>query len=355
VSLFDHIYEAAFVPELWPRTLESIAAATGSTSGALLVVDRQLPPLYSATDNVIDTLSAFAQTPHWYENTRLERFRRKRHAGFLEVSEFSTPEERRNEQSERNMRELGVAWQVASVIEMPEGETVLFSFERQAGLDNFSPEEIAWLDGLRPHLARASMMARHLRMERARASVDAMNALGIPAAVVTGNGVALSTNALFETMGEVLRPAAFGRIRLAERAADQLLQEALQPAAGPAIRSIPLRLPDGRGVVVHVLPVRRAASDIFDRGSALVMVTGYAAGANVPSDAILRGLFDLSAAEAGVAAGLAAGLSLKDVAGQRGIGVTTARSHLAQIFRKTGTAQQGQLVALLKGITAQFG
>jgi DNA-binding CsgD family transcriptional regulator len=63
----------------------------------------------------------------------------------------------------------------------------------------------------------------------------------------------------------------------------------------------------------------------------------------------LRGLFDLSPAEAGIAAGLAAGLTVTQIAAARGIGLTTARTHLAQIFRKTGTAQQGQLVALLKG------
>ena len=83
----------------------------------------------------------------------------------------------------------------------------------------------------------------------------------------------------------------------------------------------------------------------------MVAVTGYSVTGNIPSDTVLRGLFDLSPAEAGVATDLSTGLTVKDIAAQRALTMATVRSHLAQIFRKTGTSQQGQLVALLKGIS----
>jgi DNA-binding CsgD family transcriptional regulator len=62
----------------------------------------------------------------------------------------------------------------------------------------------------------------------------------------------------------------------------------------------------------------------------------------------LHGLFDLSPAEARLAAALTAGDALKAVAANHGIKFSTARSYLENIFRKTGTHQQSQLVALLK-------
>jgi DNA-binding CsgD family transcriptional regulator len=68
----------------------------------------------------------------------------------------------------------------------------------------------------------------------------------------------------------------------------------------------------------------------------------------VPANAILRGLFDLSAAETKLAAALASGQTLKAAAASRFISMPTARSQLAQIFHKTGTHQQSELVALLK-------
>jgi DNA-binding CsgD family transcriptional regulator len=60
--------------------------------------------------------------------------------------------------------------------------------------------------------------------------------------------------------------------------------------------------------------------------------------------------FDLTPREADIAAGLAAGQSLKTIADQTGIQFSTARTHLGRVFRKTGTNQQSQLVAMLKNV-----
>lgn len=360
MSLFDQIYEAAFVPEFWPDVLGKLAQANGAHSGALLIIDKRLPPLFSATPNVVDTLAAFAQTPYWYENPPAHRLRALRYPGFLERAQFFAEEERTGDTPYRkNLQKIGAAWQVGSVVDMPEGEMALFTFERKRGLPDFDARELARLDRLRPHLARASLMAKLLKLERAKASVAAMNALGIPACVVAPSGVVLSTNTLFEALGGVLRPAAFGRLAARDRQADRLLQAAL-PAPGelsvPETRSFPMRLEDGaQAIVIHVIPLYRAASDIFDHGAAMVAVTGYSVDGNLPSDTVLRGLFDLSVAEAAVASALSAGKTMKEIAQQRGVAMATTRTHLAQIFRKTGTSQQGQLIALLKGISGYSG
>lgn len=62
----------------------------------------------------------------------------------------------------------------------------------------------------------------------------------------------------------------------------------------------------------------------------------------------VRQMFDLTEAEARLALGLASGLSLTELAQQQGIRMTTARTHLARIFWKTGTRQQSQVAALLR-------
>jgi len=56
---------------------------------------------------------------------------------------------------------------------------------------------------------------------------------------------------------------------------------------------------------------------------------------------------DLSAKEAELAMLLLTGCSLQEAAERRAVRITTLRSQLASLFRKTGTARQGQLVALL--------
>ena len=348
------------MPDLWAEVLADIAEASGANSGALLIIDQKLPPLFAATPNIVATLTEFAETPFWYANPPAHRLRNLQYSGFLERADFFYDHERTGDNPyHHNMEKIGADWQVGSVVDMADGEMALFTFERQAGLPDFGPQELALLDDLRPHLARSALMATRLKLERAQASVATMNALDIPACVVSDSGVVISTNDLFEQLSNVLRPAAFGRLAARDRDADRLLQSALPGSHYPSfsgVRSIPMRIAENDGaIVVHVIPLYRAASDIFDRSAALVAVTGYAVDGNLPSDTVLRGLFDLSAAEAGIASDLSAGQTVKEIAGRRGISMATVRTHLLQIFRKTGTNQQGQLIALLKGISGYIG
>ncbi|WP_421915930.1 hypothetical protein [Mesorhizobium sp.] len=62
----------------------------------------------------------------------------------------------------------------------------------------------------------------------------------------------------------------------------------------------------------------------------------------------IRALFELTPAEAALAAALAAGYSLKDAAASSSITVKTSRTYLERIFAKAMTRQHSQLVALLK-------
>ncbi len=352
-SLVDQIYEAAFVPEAWSQTLSEMASQLDAHSAAMLIIDRKLPPLWAATANNHELLAAFAQSPEWYDNKRVNRMLRKDHAGFLRLLDFSTSEELAADYPDATMARAHLAGQVGTVMPMPDGSMVLFTMERTGDMRAFDQDDLVRLDAVRRHLARASLLSVRLQMQRAEAHVAALAALGLPAAVVNAAGAVMAVNPLFELYAKFLRPAAFGKLSLANRATNQLLQDALSDVANRAgVQSIPVAAdtPEDLPSVVHVLPLRRTARDVFDAGGALVVVTSYSADGNAPPDAVLRGLFDLTAAEAKLASLLSGGLSVAEAAAQRGISVPTARSQLAQIFRKTGTRQQSELVALLKGV-----
>jgi DNA-binding CsgD family transcriptional regulator len=66
-----------------------------------------------------------------------------------------------------------------------------------------------------------------------------------------------------------------------------------------------------------------------------------------PSADILQQGFGLTPCEARVAAALAKGLSLNEIAKQHSVGVGTVRGQLKSVFIKTGTRRQGELVAML--------
>ncbi|MBO0906334.1 helix-turn-helix transcriptional regulator [Jiella sonneratiae] len=351
-AIVEGIYEAALVPSKWNEVLGRIAEVSSCDSGAMLIIDRRLPPMFAATDNISEILGRFAETPQWYDNTRLNRMMRRNHAGFLEITEFTTDEDRAREpEFEEIKRRADFRQQIGSGVVMPGGETVLFTFERGRTANDFNRLELAWFDSLRPHLARAGLLAVNAQMDRARATIAAFQSLGIPTAIVGGRGLALLSNAAFEALAPAIEIGGMNRVHLAAAGAESLLQLALEKVAKghTAIQSIALPREDRPGLVLHVLPLAGNARDLHAQGLAMLIASGFDADANIATNAVLRGLFDLSAVEAAVAADIARGRSLSQIAKQRGVAVSTVRTQLGHIMGKTGTARQAELVALLKG------
>jgi hypothetical protein len=79
------------------------------------------------------------------------------------------------------------------------GDMLIFSIE------GFPAEErarraVPFLDSIRPHLARAAMLASQFHLERARAATAALQMIGVPATFVSGTGRLRAANQLFEPL-----------------------------------------------------------------------------------------------------------------------------------------------------------
>ncbi|MBN9552947.1 MAG: helix-turn-helix transcriptional regulator, partial [Alphaproteobacteria bacterium] len=74
------------------------------------------------------------------------------------------------------------------------------------------------------------------------------------------------------------------------------------------------------------------------------------ANSSPPSPSLLTSLYDLTPAEARLAAALSSGQSLEAAAAAGQITVKSARTYLERIFAKTGTNRQSGLVALLRSV-----
>jgi len=351
-DIIDQIYEAAFVPDRWPDVLNRIGERAGSASGAILSIGREAMPRWRATPLVQEALSEFIDTGQWKTCQRPSQLLGARHPGFLRDEDYLTPEQIESDPARKARAIIRLGGQAGTLVAMPGGEMVGFTFERWIENGSHDPEDIAFLDGMRPHLARAGLMAARLGLERAQTTVATLAAIGFPAAVVSANGRAIAVNHLLETMPATFPPAANGRFAVAQSDADTLLSAAIASVGGggtSAVQSIPLAGKGGEAAyVIHVVPLHGIARDIFSGATALVVATTVGLSQSMPGPDLLRGLFDLTPKEAVLAIGLASGQSLKDVAEKAGMQFSTARSHLESIFRKTGSKQQSQLVALLK-------
>ena len=107
-----------------------------------------------------------------------------------------------------------------------------------------------------------------------------------------------------------------------------------------------VRREDRHPLIVEALPVAGLAAGPFGSATAVLAITDVAHRPPVPEE-LLRTAFGLTPAEARLAARMAGGESLDDAAEALGIAKNTARNQLKAVLAKTGTARQGELVALL--------
>jgi DNA-binding CsgD family transcriptional regulator len=356
-SLIDRIYEAAVVPELWvPLLGELTIVGNGYFTALFSLVDGDMRWVASR-DGVRIGNEYIAEG--WPQRTdRMKRLLDARHAGFLVDLDVYTLEEMDREPVFTEFhRPRGLGWGTATAIEVPTGEMFVFDIERRFEIGPVERDTVARLDTLRPHLARASLLSARLAFERARAAAMALEHVGLPAAVISRQMRIAAVNPKLEALMPRVVQDGRARIALAHRQSDALLATALaglgKSEGNASVRSVPIPAQqDDPPYIVHVLPIRRGAQDIFSNAAAILIVTPVVP-RNVPNAEVLQGLFDLTPAEARVARAVAGQSALEAIAQNLGVSRETVRTQLKAVLAKTGVARQGELIGLLSGLTVE--
>jgi DNA-binding CsgD family transcriptional regulator len=198
------------------------------------------------------------------------------------------------------------------------------------------------------------LLSARLQLERARVASETLAALGLPALVLDEKGKVLAANHLIEALAGYVRWRAQDRVSLKDRAADQLLRDAIAAidlTGGASVRSFPVRDTGAEAMMVaHVIPIRLAARDIFVRCAAALVLTPVTL-PQAPPVELVQSLFDLTPAEARVARSLASGETVEAIASARGVSQNTIRAHVRGVLEKTGCNRQVDIVALLTAIS----
>lgn len=347
-KLIDEIYEAAVVPERWADVLDRLAAGAGGV-GTILFAASQNRFQWTSSQAIRAVTAEWVASPFVADNLRARRLVPLYDPRFLTDLDAIAPEELDQDPFYRDfLRPRGWGWCVGTSIRSTSGDSIVFSIERLYADGPVPRETAAALDRFRPHLARASIIAARFGLERARASVAALELIGLPAAIITGRHSVLAANELITSCG-VFEIGAFDRVRLSDPAANERLQLHLG-VAGEAGLSFPIRATGGRpAFVAHLVPLRRAGLDVFSGAAQLFYLTEVGRGA-APSAAILETLFDLSPAEARVTRLLLSGGTVAGIANSLGTRPETVRGQLKSVFAKTGVRRQAELIQLLGGI-----
>lgn len=243
----------------------------------------------------------------------------------------------------------------------------IFDVQRGRNQQAFDAEEVALLQLITPHLRRAAELGWRFQATQLLASSYANLPFGV--LVVDGQLRVVQSNDVAD--GIMLRQASSLRIKsglLTSRdpksmtALQKLVADACAfgsdaaPGTGGELLLRASGDDSGIDLAVTVSPAARMQQHYFPQPrQAIIHLRVLTLALPDGFEDHARRLFDLTPAEARLAAALASGLALKDAAIQQGIRFTTARSYLENIFRKTTTRQQSQLVALLKSTQPLIG
>lgn len=346
--MIDRIYEAAAIPERWETVLHDLAVQHEFVGGVLFAAN-EFAQLAMSSRGVKAAFDIFIRDGWAARNERGRRAIARGDQGFGRASDLFTEAEQVVEPLYAEiLRPFGLGDSAGTFVNCPNGDHVVLSFERALARGRTPETALRALDVLRPHIARAAVVSGRLDIERAKAQVSALGALGLPAAVTTSRGRVMAVNAGFEALSTLTRIGAFDMLSLHDRIANGQLSElfASPLAFRPMGRSIALRAGELRSAaVLHVLPVRRAAREVFSSAEWLLAVMPVGASSS-PNAEILGALFDLTPTEARVTKALIAGQDLADIAQAHGVSVATVRNQLASIFAKTGVNRQTDLVLL---------
>lgn len=348
-TLVDEIYEAGVVPEQWPGVFDRLAGMADA-EGAMLFAQAPGIPQWISSDKIRERITRWTKSPFAIHNPRSERLVPNNEARFLTDLDRFTTEELDQEPFYRDvLRPSGLGWCVGTSIRSPSGDMLVLSIEKNFAKGPVPRAVAEQLDGLRPHLARATLMAGRLGLERARTAVATLEMIGLPAVALTQAGRVVAANPGFLASGSIVAVGARDQVQFNSPRAQALLVEGLAnpPSLAKRGRSIPIAGTDKTpAVIAHLLPLRLAGLDLFSGAVSILFLTPIVQHSG-PGPDLLQALFDLTPAEARIASLLTDGKSVAAISKIQDVSLNTVRTQLKSVFVKTGVDRQVDLVRLL--------
>jgi DNA-binding CsgD family transcriptional regulator len=350
--LIDQIYEAALVPDVWPAALQGVADNAGALGASLFTSDARQMFRWTSSDSIRALMQLWNEQNWQPRSQRPARMLKANRQGFVRDIDVYSMEELQADESWRGFHlPHGIGWAAGTFVKIPTGDVAIFSIEREYVNGPMTVEDVERLDALRPHLARAALLAVRLDFERSRTAVRVLEALGLPAAALSRNGRVIAANDKMIASKAAVKIYANDVLRFDHPGPQNRFTNALsrlsQEGFGGASFAVPAA--DRSAVIAHVVPIRRSGHDIIGSSDAVLVVTPVEVGQG-GDVRLIEGLFDLSASEAKVASQIAQGLTIEEIADRNVRSRETIRSHLKRVYEKTGVNRQAELASLLSGV-----
>jgi DNA-binding CsgD family transcriptional regulator len=359
LSIASRVYEAAISPDTWSDALQLVAEASGAVGAACLIWNRQSAQLeWMAMSSRYPAQTTADYFRHYATiDPYLPLIVSNPCGSWVRLSECIAPELlRRDEWYCDFVVRNGIVDSSANRLLEIGNHTFIFGVHSGIGQQPIEPGRAAALQQLLIPLTQAAGLTIELRRLRCVSLAAALATEQLGAAIIVCDGAArvLEANRLAETLlqsGDILT-VKDGRLT-ARRTFEHSHRETLIAAAtglhGPVVGGRML-LGNGLRAIPWVATVMPLGADHSSPGPilAMLLISGVANSAGAEKQ--IGELFGLSAAEARLAAALAQGRTLGEVAESGRAKITTLRTQLSAILRKLGIRRQADLTRLLASL-----
>jgi DNA-binding CsgD family transcriptional regulator len=357
-QLVAGFYDASMDPKLWPEVLGKIRDAVHADNAAVVSHDFETGRGQLDHSVGIDAMFVTAYR-EFYSSQNIWLQQREK---FTEHGQVLTSQQLADASVVVDtdfyrywLRPQNLLHQLIGILDVQGSRVTLVSFARARDKGAFWDDDVDFLFRLLPYLRqglRAGQVFRRVQ-DNERILLDTLDMmpigivlLGASGAVLTANRVAReiidTEEALYVGSGGLGLKLATGRFRFRD-----FLAGALGASRSDSEEIDCFSVPRGgnrRPITLLMMPVKDRTMRRSDRDPAAVLFIGDP---ERPVDIDPRNLirlYGLSRAEARVAVLLGKGLRLEHAAQHLGLTYETVRKHLKQIFSKTGTDRQAELV-----------
>jgi DNA-binding CsgD family transcriptional regulator/PAS domain-containing protein len=357
------IYDAAADPSLWPDVLKAILPLGEFNAGTVHFQDLQshsvgwVSSVNLSADYADSYNRYFASVNPWLRKKQLLVKGRVN----VRAMAMSDPEMAATEFWNDWARHLGLFDFAAGILAESGTLTGAITLFRPKGVEPCGEPELALMQVLTPHVIRATELHRRIvHLERQNATFSCvLDHLSLGILIVDAGGrICVANQAAERMLAEADGLSVRSGIVCAAHSADQQrLTEAIAAAADvaagrglePASRLGIWRPSFKPAYSVLVSPSRPQLFAGLERPAAALFITDPAAAAASVRD-LLVSLYGLTAAEASLAECLAQGTTLREAAEMNGVSRNTVKSQLQQVFSKTDTHRQAELVRLVSAL-----
>ena len=362
LPLIERIYGAALDPAVWQAFVDGLSAAYDDAAvGFVLQMPRFPHPqgaMYSTGFGDPAYRAEFAR--HATKGLPWEEARRANFVGRFGLASEVFPDAKvvDTEFYREWMKPQGLAavGPMGHTIALEDGVPVasLAIFRRESG-GPFKAKDLVVANLLVPHLTQAYRIHSEVResgalaetLDRLPTGVILLDSRGLPVTMNRGARFIIDLDDGFsiDASGPVaMKPTEDALLKKLIHEATDASATGQIPEGGVMAIS---RISGRRAFPLMIAPLLTAADETALSDATTVLYVSDLEARSLPPGEALRSLYALTHAEIELVQLLCDGYSVEEAAHQRGVTMNTARSQLKQIFSKTGTSRQSELVRLV--------